>query len=219
MAPTKFILASNSPRRKQLLQLLGLPFAVVPADVDETRMPGEDPLAFVARLAESKALAVSPNCPGLVLAADTIVVHGDAVLGKPGNAVEAREMLVRLRGRVHTVYSAIAFSSGKELLLPVRICTTQVPMRNYLDEEMDAYIASGDPMDKAGSYAIQHPDFRPVDSLSGCYASVMGLPLCHITHALAELDVKITNDVPALCQQTLGYHCPVFARVLAGGEC
>jgi len=96
------------------------------------------------------------------------------------------------------------------------VCVTDVPMRNYSDEEIHAYVATGDPLDKAGAYAIQHADFNPVIDMQGCYASVMGLPLCHVTRLLREMDIEPGADLPANCQSFLNYACPAFARILRG---
>jgi predicted house-cleaning NTP pyrophosphatase (Maf/HAM1 superfamily) len=93
-------------------------------------------------------------------------------------------------------------------------CTTDVPMRNYLDEEIDDYVNSGDPLDKAGAYAIQHEGFRPVEGLKGCYANVMGLPLCHLTRSLSRFGIAPQVDVPQACQAALGYDCPVYLDIL-----
>jgi MAF protein len=212
------ILASNSPRRRQLIQLLGLPYEVHPADVDEAQFEGEDAESYVRRLALGKANAVAAQHHGMVVAADTIVLYGKTLLGKPKDADDARAMLTCLRGRQHQVYSAITLvdtGSGRTL---ADLCKTEVPMRQYTDEEMEAYIASGDPLDKAGAYAIQHAGFNPVEALSGCYASVMGFPLCHVTRTLRSLHVWVAADVPTLCQEALVYTCPVFEAILACRE-
>ncbi len=229
MADCVILLASNSPRRKQLLTLTGLAFQVWPADIDETRMEGEVPWAYVLRLAQSKAQALlarlhTPSAPpgleggrrvSFILAADTIVVDGDDILGKPESPAEARRMLQQLRGHQHQVYTALAIISMADEQPLTDICVTQVPMRLYTDEEIDAYIASGDPMDKAGAYAIQHADFHPVENLAGCFASVMGLPLCHLVRSLRQIGLNPERDVPETCQQALNYDCPVSSRILA----
>ena len=98
------------------------------------------------------------------------------------------------------------------------VCVTDVPMRAYSDEEIEAYVATGDPLDKAGAYAIQHADFNPVIDMKGCYASVMGLPLCHVTRLLRQMEVATGADVPANCQSFLSYACPVFAEILRVGS-
>ena len=183
------LLASNSPRRRELIQLTGWSFRVQPADVDESVLPGEPADEYVLRLAEVKARAVaSYAAPGeLIVAADTTVADGDEILGKPVGAAEARAVLASLRGRVHQVYTALAVYEPASDRLTTELAATDVPMREYTDEEIEAYIATGDPFDKAGSYAIQHAEFRPVENLTGCYANVVGLPLCHLVRAAARL--------------------------------
>jgi septum formation protein len=216
MSEPLLVLASNSPRRRQLLTLGGWTFEVVPADIDESQHQNELPVDYVLRLAESKARVVAsfyPNC--LVLAADTIVVDGEDVLGKPGTPTEAQAILQRLRGHVHQVYTAIALLRLADQKLVTDLCSTPVPMRTYQDEEIQAYVASGDPMDKAGAYAIQHAGFHPVETLVGCYASVMGLPLCHLMHSLRRFGITPAVDIPAACQAALQYACPVYETILA----
>ena len=208
------ILASNSPRRRQLLGLTGLDFQVFPADVDETPLEGELALAYVRRLAVNKALSVSAHVgsDALVIAADTTVVDGNQILGKPVDNEGAKQMLQQLRGRSHQVYTAIAVLQAGKLL--VECCGTEVPMREYSDSEMYAYIESGDPLDKAGAYAIQHAGFHPVDHLEGCYANVVGLPLCHLVRTFRKIYIDLEADVPSGCQSTLGYECPIYEAVL-----
>lgn len=208
-------LASTSPRRRQLLTLIGWKFEVISADIDESSLQGETPADYVIRLAACKARACAEYFRGignhtvrLIVAADTAVVDGSNILGKPVDEAEAMYMLQRLRGRIHQVFTGIAILSCNEALL-TDVCITEVPMRSFSEQEMGAYIASGDPMDKAGAYAIQHPLFRPVESLSGCYANVMGLPLCHLERALIKLGLQANVDVAQACQDYLGYQCQV----------
>ncbi|HBY08688.1 MAG TPA: hypothetical protein DEH22_13230 [Chloroflexi bacterium] len=212
------ILASNSPRRRQLLGLTELEFQVLPADVDETPLADEPANAYVQRLAADKArtVAASAGPDALVIAADTTVVDGNQILGKPVDNEDAERMLRQLRGRSHQVYTAIALLQNDQLL--VDCCSTDVPMRDYDDAEMRAYIESGDPLDKAGAYAIQHNGFSPVENLQGCYANVVGLPLCHLTHALRRLGIELAPDVPVACQINFNYDCPVFADILQGKQ-
>ncbi len=125
-------------------------------------------------------------------------------------------MLRQLRGRVHQVYTGIALLRLRDGNLLTDVCVTDVPMRTYRDEEIEAYVATGDPLDKAGAYAIQHANFQPVEIMKGCYASVMGLPLCHVTRLLRQMDVPPGADVPGKCQSFLNYECPVFAGILNG---
>jgi MAF protein len=196
------ILASNSPRRRQLLGLTQLAFRVIPADVDETPFEGEAAPDYVRRLAAAKAQVVNTQTEAdtLVIAADTTVVDRNQILGKPVDVADAERMLRKLRGRSHQVYTAIALIKDANLL--VDCCASEVPMRNYREAEMRAYIASGDPLDKAGAYAIQHAGFRPVTGLRDCYANVVGLPLCHLVRALRKFDFEPNADVPTACQAT-----------------
>jgi septum formation protein len=208
------ILASNSPRRKQLLRLTGLDFQAVAADVDETPLEDESPTDYVQRLAASKAQVVASRLDddALVIAADTTVVDGDRILGKPLDEQDAGVMLKQLRGRTHQVYTAIAVArSGK---LDIELCCTDVPMRQYSEDELQAYINTGDPLDKAGAYAIQHAGFHPVERLDGCYANVVGLPLCHLTRTLQSTEIIMDIDISQACQETLGYQCPIFELIL-----
>lgn len=207
------ILASSSPRRHQLLGLGGWNFIVQTAEIDETPNNTEDPKEYVVRLAEEKAHAIG-DTSALVIAADTTVADGQAILGKPTDAQDARTMLTNLRGRTHQVFTGIAISLNGETL--TELAATDVPMRDYTDQEIEDYIETGDPFDKAGSYAIQHPGFKPVENLTGCYANVVGLPLCHLTRTLAKLDIAPQQDIPQACQQTLNYTCTVYNEVLKG---
>jgi len=211
--PFVIILASASPRRRELLALLGLPFRAVTAQVEEAPRPGEHPEETVVRLAWAKAHAVAALRPAtLVIGCDTVVALDGELLGKPATAEEARVMLARLRGRAHIVYTAVALVRDRREV--IRVATTTVRMRDYTDAELAAYVASGDPLDKAGAYAIQHPTFRPVASWEGCYANVMGLPLCHVVRALRAWTVVPPADVPAVCQAHTE-RCAVFADILA----
>ncbi len=213
------LLASNSPRRRQLLALTGWKFSVAASDVDESVHPGERPDDYVRRLAEEKARAAAHKAHGesFVIGSDTTVVLGDDILGKPADAAEATAMLRRLRGRTHQVFTGIAVMRLADRRMHSDVCITDVPMRAYSDAEIEAYVASGDPLDKAGAYAIQHDWFRPVASMSGCYASVMGLPLCHLARLMQRFDVPAPADIPAACQTTLDYACPVYTAILTQG--
>jgi MAF protein len=212
------VLASNSPRRKELISLGGWKFEIIVSDADESVLPGESPRDYVRRLAEVKARASAPRADEsqIVLAADTSVVNGNVILGKPADPSDAKRMLRQLRGHVHQVYTGIAALRVRDGRLLTDVCVTDVPMRDYSDAEIEAYVATGDPLDKAGAYAIQHPHFQPVASMSGCYASVMGLPLCHVTRLLSQMELLPGTDVPIKCQIFLKYECPVFTDVLRG---
>ena len=212
------VLASNSPRRRQLLALGNWAFKVNVADVDETLFANETPGDYVIRLALEKVLAVKDkaNAENIIIGSDTTVVDGGSILGKPNDARDAESMLKQLRGRTHQVYTGIALYRVQDGKMLTELSVTDVPMRNYSDDEITAYIKTGDPMDKAGAYAIQHPDFDPVESMQGCYASVMGLPMCHVMRALQKLDVRPAADVPMACQNLLNYQCPVSSAILRG---
>ncbi|MFN2302222.1 MAG: Maf family protein [Anaerolineales bacterium] len=212
----RLILASNSPRRKELFSLFGWPFEVIPADIDEKRLPKESPMDYVRRLAREKAQEVANQCQGLIIAADTIVVDGDELLGKPTDQQDAARMLRQMCGRTHQVYTGFSILDIPTGKFYEDICRTDVHMRNYSEEDIRSYIATGDPMDKAGAYAIQHADFHPVERLTGCYASVMGLPLCQLAIGLKKFGLMIPPDLPDRCQALLGVHCPDFDDVLGG---
>jgi septum formation protein len=199
------ILASQSPRRKQLLTLAGWQFETRPADVDEQPGAPETPAVYVQRLARAKALEVARQTPldWLVVAADTTVADGAAILGKPVDEAEAAAMLRRLRGRVHSVYTGLAVFRPVDQALLLDLCVTEVKMRLYSEAELRAYIASGDPLDKAGAYAIQHSGFNPVESLVGCYANVVGLPVCHLNRLLEQFGLATPINAPVVCR---GHH-------------
>ncbi len=193
-------------------------FGVEAANIDESLLAGESAEAYVRRLAEGKARAVGSHArpEHIIVGADTSVVIDGDILGKPMDADEAGVMLRRLRGHTHQVYSGIAVLRVEDGNMLTAVCVTDVPMRSYSDDEIEDYILSGDPLDKAGAYGIQNPDFRPVAQMDGCYASVMGLPLCHLTVLLREMNITPRADVPRYCQLTLQYDCPVFRSILHG---
>ncbi|MCX7682884.1 MAG: Maf family protein [Anaerolineae bacterium] len=211
----KVRLASASPRRRELLSWLGLPFEVVAPDVDESPREGEEPAALVTRLSLAKASAAChPGDPEVVIACDTIVVLDGAVLGKPRDEQEAVSMLRQLRGRPHLVYSAVALISPASGRAATDLVETAVTMRNYTDEDIARYIATGDPLDKAGAYAIQHEQFRPVARLEGCYTNVVGLPLCHLTRALRRWGIEVPVEPHVVCHTRTGYLCHIYPTIL-----
>jgi septum formation protein len=195
-------------------------FSVFVSDVDESQNPGEAPADYVRRLAEAKAHAAIANArtEHIIVAADTAVVDNDAILGKPKDMTDAVEMLRRLRGHTHQVFTGLTVFSVKDGRTITEVCMTNVPMRNYSDEEINAYVLTGDPLDKAGAYAIQHSRFQPVENMQGCFASVMGLPLCHLTRALRKIDITPNADIPNNCQTYLNYQCPVSRAILRGEQ-
>jgi septum formation protein len=219
MSSKELLLASNSPRRKQLLALGGWQFTSVPADVDESILPGETPRDYVMRLAEAKARASAQQAGAdqVVVGSDTSVIIDGDILGKPADFAEAESMLRRLRGRTHQVYTGIAVFRVADGRLATDLCITDVPMRDYSDDEIRDYVATGDPLDKAGAYAIQHPGFQPVARMEGCFSSVMGLPHCHLARLLKEFGLTPGADLPGNCQAFLKYQCPVFPSILGTG--
>jgi septum formation protein len=176
-------LASSSPRRAGLLTNLGLDFTVAPIEIDETRRPDESAALYVERLAREKAETAGTG--GLVVAADTAVVHDGHVMGKPAHPEEARSMLRRLQGRAHEVFTgmAVAHDGTTESLVDV----TEVRMLSMTDDEIADYVASGEPMDKAGAYALQGKGGLYVESISGSPFTVIGLPV----HLLPRLVARV----------------------------
>lgn len=211
------VLASDSPRRKKLLELAGWEFKAIPAEIDESSLPGEEPRSYVMRLARQKAItSASQALPGsLVIAADTAVVFSGQIIGKPADPEEAVEILTRLRGQRHRVYTALAVVRVDDEALLSEMCITDVLMRNYRDDELIAYVNSGDPMDKAGAYAIQHSIFDPVERLEGCYTNVVGLPLCSLYRLLGQLDAPPPEDNPLLCQALPPDPCEISQELIA----
>jgi MAF protein len=195
------VLASTSPRRRELLAAAGLEFEVVASGVDEAALIASRPVLLARRLARAKALDVAARRPNdAVLAADTIVVHGGVVLGKPADGEEARSMLTRLRGRTHRVVTAVAVVAPGERTR-VEHVVTRVRMRRYGDDEVEASIARGDPFDKAGAYAIQDPLLRPVAAYDGCYCNVVGLPLRTALRLLRDGMPGLEHaPLPAVCE-------------------
>jgi len=185
------VLASASPRRKDLLQEIGLCFAIEPSSVEETPLNGEAPEAQVRRLALAKAREVAGRFPEFwVLGADTIVVIDGRILGKPGNRDEARAMLATLAGRTHVVFTGYALIHAR---FPeretVRYVRSEVHIRALTAEEIAEYVNTGEPMDKAGAYAIQGIGSGIVERVSGSYTNVVGLPLCEVARDLKDLGI------------------------------
>ncbi len=217
-AKQTFTLASASPRRRDLMGITGWDVRLVSTEVNERSKSGEDARALACRLAETKARrALEDSCPdGILIAADTVVEHEGRLLGKPGDERDALRMLTALRGRNHIVVTALAIAASGAETVEIEACETSVPMREYSTEELRTYVASGCAFDKAGGYGIQDESFHPVDldRLAGCYANVMGLPLCHLVRATRRMGVEPPKDVPVACQAYTGYTCPVYAEIL-----
>ncbi len=214
MRDAPIILASTSPRRRELIKLFGIDFQFLSVDVDETPNPGEAPEELVVRLSRAKAdlgWRAANHPAATIVAADTDVSVAGAILGKPKDLADATRMLELLRGRAHTVFSGVTVANGTRKL--TQVASTTVWMRDYTDPEIAAYVSTGDPLDKAAAYAIQHNGFRPVDRIEGCYANVMGLALCHLYRALRTFGVPIAEPDRA-CQEYLQISCPVAREIL-----
>ena len=184
MTGTRVVLASQSPRRRELLSLIGIAHEVRPANIDESYLPGEVPAGHAERLARSKAETIAAP-DAVTIGSDTIVVVDGDVLGKPRDAADAMRMLRRLSGRSHIVITGVAARwRGRTLSAAEEVVVT---FRRLSDEDIRAYIATGEPMDKAGAYGIQGFGATIVERVEGDYFAVMGLPLNRLTQLLAEL--------------------------------
>jgi len=229
------ILASSSPRRRELLALGGVVFRVRATATPEVAQPGEAAEALALRLSQAKARAAAtdPGTPAdaIVIGADTIVVltdeaEGETILGKPRDAAEATHMLRQLRGRTHRVLTAVTLIDTERRSEVSDLVAARVPMREYSEAEIAAYVAGGDPLDKAGAYAIQYPGFQPVDlpNFRDCFATVMGLPVCRVLARLRDLGLPPpplysaapSGQTPADCAYAYdGPACPIVNQLEA----
>ena len=189
----QLILASQSPRRRELLSLFGIPFAVRVADIDETMDPSLPAAEAVAQISHKKALAVARDAEDVLIAADTIVVVGGKILGKPHSKEEAVQMLRLLSGRDHQVMTGVTVLRGEACETFTEV--TDIHFRRISNREIDAYVASGEPMDKAGAYGIQGGAALFAEKMVGDYYNVMGLPVCRLWMTLARM-------VPELMEET-----------------
>jgi septum formation protein len=219
MAAGSLILASGSPRRKELMRLLRVPFQVRVPDVEESPQPGEIPAEVPQRISRLKAVCVARTEErGIVVAADTVVVHKGDILGKPRDPDDAVEMLRRLRGERHLVLSGVTVmdaETGKQI---TELCESKVWLRQLSDTEIEAYVATGDPLDKAAAYAIQNADFSPVSKVVGCPANVMGLPMCHVVRNLRRLGAALPTTAATRCEIRYGYLCALTHKVMPNAQ-
>ncbi|MBZ5528008.1 MAG: Maf family protein [Acidobacteriia bacterium] len=185
----KLILASSSPRRAEIIRNAGFSFQILSSPVDETPLPAESPQEHVRRLAESKATLAARRSspPAIVIAADTIVALDGRILGKPRNLDDARAMLELLSGRTHAVHTGLALIRLPEGELRAAVETTMVTFARLSPQDIAGYLASGEPFDKAGAYAIQGRGGRFIPRIAGCYFNVVGLPLARLCELLREL--------------------------------
>jgi septum formation protein len=192
---SKLILASASPRRQHLLEQLGLPFTVVAADIDERPRPTEAPRAYVKRMASAKAQQIALRHPeAFVLGADTLVTIDAAILGKPRDTAHARAMLQQLSGRVHSVMTGVALLQHSTQRTLYDIVSTRVHFRVLTPDDIDTYLATDEPFDKAGAYAIQGAGGAFVICVEGCYTNVVGLPLQRTAALLREVGFTVPDS-------------------------
>jgi septum formation protein len=219
------LLASASPRRRQLIARLGLPFEVGVSPLDEEALercyngPAEDLGRWLAERKAEAALQLPASAGRVVVTADTTVILDGVSQGKPRDAAHAREILLRLRGREHQVITGVAIGLPEQLGGPqIRSaqCVTPVLMRPYSEAEISAYIASGDPLDKAGAYGVQYPDIHLPERISGCYLNVVGLPLCTLAALLGASGVQTPALSPASGRDD--GRCPWSERCLSTAE-
>jgi septum formation protein len=206
----RLILASGSPRRRELLALLGLPFEIRLSGVSEDSRKGACPVEVARELAALKAGAVAGELrDGLVVGADTLVILGREILGKPADAAEAVRMLRSLRGRTHQVVTGVAVVDVPRGLRLSSAVASEVAMSDYSDQAIAEYVASGEPFDKAGSYAVQGLGGALVSSVKGCYNNVVGFPLCEAARLLGNFGVKPATSDP-VCLLPSGEPCGRF---------
>jgi septum formation protein len=186
------ILASNSPRRKELLNQVGLPFLTDAADVDERILPGELPEAYAERVALEKAMVVKRRTKdGIIIAADTVVVLGDAILGKPAGSLDAGHMLSMLSGKMHRVVTGLALVDAQKERKLTGHEVTRVWFRTLTAEQIASYVRTGEPLDKAGAYGIQGKGALLVERIEGCYFNVVGLPLSFLDKLLMNFGLRL----------------------------
>lgn len=195
----KFILASASPRRRELLGSIGLDFEVIPSHVPEVRESGEAPEEYVARLSRDKAAAIANEHPGRwVIAADTTVLLGEQLLEKPVDAADAMRMLGTIAGKTHVVYTGVTLQNLASGYRDTRVAESEVRMLPLSDRDVEWYAATGEPLDKAGAYAVQGIGAMFIDSIHGSYTNVVGLPLATLFQMLrkAGIDPLSRNPEP-----------------------
>jgi len=186
----RFILASSSPRRRELLASIGIGFDVVPRNVPEEHQPGEAPEEYVARLSREKANAIATTHPSQwVIAADTTVLLGDQLLEKPVDARDAARMLGLITGRTHTVYTGVTLENADRKYRDTRVAESEVRMLPLAPEDIEWYVRTGEPMDKAGAYAVQGIGAMFIDSIHGSYTNVVGLPLAMLFQMLHKAGI------------------------------
>ena len=214
MHTKKLILASDSPRRNELLGLLGVPFTKRPAEIDERKRESESPHEYVERMASEKGSTHVIGKDEIVLSADTIVELDGLVIGKPADEHDAWKILKLLRGKTHHVFTALSLHLDESNSVLSDISQTLVTMREYSDSEIKDYISRGEYADKAGGYAIQDPLFHPVSEIRGCYSNVMGLPLCHMFRLFKQAEISMDVEIAGVCQRYNDITCEVYPSIV-----
>lgn len=220
--PVEILLASQSPRRRELIFLLGYPVNTLAADADEESVMTPDPAQNVVDTAVLKTTIIMAHYTPparsrtLLIAADTTVALDGEMLNKPRDAADARRMLRALRGRAHEVHTGYVIRDMLAEKEVRGVHTAVVTMRSYTDTDIDAYVATGDPLDKAGAYAIQHPGFRPVCQLDGCFLSVVGLPVCDLIQALGAWGMPWQGEVTAVARAHNHHPCTTLDMLRSG---
>ncbi len=214
MIDKKLILASGSPRRNELLRLLGIPFGAQPTDINEQKCDLETPRQYVVRMAYEKGHIRGLPEDHLVLSSDTIVDLDGMVVGKPVDAEDAERILKLMRGKTHNVHTALSLQRAEDGFIARDVSLTKVTMRNYSDEEIKAYMARNAFLDKAGAYAIQDSQFHPVEKIEGCYTNVMGLPLCQVYRLLKEAGLSVDAKIADVCQRYNDINCEVYPSII-----
>jgi septum formation protein len=191
----RFILASSSPRRRELLTSIGIPFDVVPSHVPEEHQPGEAPEEYVARLSRDKANAIAAKHPSQwVIAADTTVLLGDQLLEKPADPPDAARMLSLIAGKTHTVYTGVTLQHLDQQYCETRVAESEVRMLPLSPRDIEWYVATGEPLDKAGAYAVQGIGAMFIDSIHGSYTNVVGLPLATLFQMMRKVGIDPLKD-------------------------
>ena len=214
MHTKKLILASGSPRRNELLGLLGVPFTKRPAEINERKRESESPREYVERMASEKGSAHVIGKDEIVLSADTIVELDGLVIGKPADEHDAWRILKLLRGETHHVFTALSLHLDEGNSVLSDISQTLVTMREYSDSEIKDYISREEYADKAGGYAIQDPLFHPVREIRGCYSNVMGLPLCHMFRLFKQAGISLDVEIAGVCQRYNDITCEVYPSIV-----
>lgn len=214
MEMRKLVLASNSPRRKELLALFGLPFSTSPSNINEKKLDLETPEQYVIRMAYEKGRCKQLAPDEFVLSADTIVELNGETIGKPKDEDDAKNILKKIRGKTHFVHTALSLRNGETDEIIRGICHTKVIIRNYSDEEIQSYLNQNNALDKAGAYAIQDAAFHPVERIEGCYSNVMGLPLCSLFRLFQQAGFRLDIKIAECCQEYNDITCEVYPQIL-----